>query len=210
MAGRRPSGPRKVLRIALTGGIASGKSTVARLFTTLGAKLIDTDQVARDIVVPPSPVLDRIVARFGPSVLAADGTLDRAALRRIVFQDEAARRDLEAIMHPAIRAETDRRSAEAGGPYQLIAIPLLVETGTAGQYDRVLLVDASPETQRMRLMLRDGMTAEAAGRMLAAQASREARRAIAHDIIDNDGDVAALAPQVEALHRRYLALAATS
>jgi len=198
------------LRIALTGGIASGKSTVARLFTTLGAKLIDTDQVARDIVVPPSPVLDRIVARFGPSVLAADGTLDRAALRRIVFQDEAARRDLEAIMHPAIRAETDRRSAEAGGPYQLIAIPLLVETGTAGQYDRVLLVDASPETQRMRLMLRDGMTAEAAGRMLAAQASREARRAIAHDIIDNDGDVAALAPQVEALHRRYLALAATS
>jgi dephospho-CoA kinase len=206
MAGR-PRGPQKVLRIALTGGVASGKSTVARLFTALGARLIDTDQIARDIVVPPSPVLDQVVARFGRGVLAADGTLDRAALRRIVFADEAARRDLEAIMHPAIRAETARQCAAAGGPYQLIAIPLLVETGTAGQYDRVLLVDATPGTQHRRLMLRDGMTPEAAERMIAAQASREARRAIAHDIIDNDGEVAALAPQVEALHRRYLALA---
>jgi dephospho-CoA kinase len=198
------------LRIALTGGIASGKSTVARLFAALGAKLIDTDQIARDLVVPPSPVFDAVLTRFGPAVLAADGTLDRAALRRIVFADEGARRDLEAIMHPAIRAETERRSATAGGPYQLIAIPLLVETGTADQYDRVLLVDAAPETQRLRLMLRDGLTADAADRMLAAQASREARRAIADDVIDNDGEVAALAPQVEALHRRYLALAAAT
>jgi dephospho-CoA kinase len=210
MAGRRSPRPRKVLRIALTGGIASGKSTVARLFTTLGARLIDTDQVARDIVAPPSPVLDQVVARFGAPVLNADGTLNRAELRRRVFADEQARRDLEAIMHPAIRAETARQCSAAGGPYQLIAIPLLVETGTAGEYDRVLLVDASPAVQRARLMLRDGMTAEAADRMLAAQASREARRAIAHDIIDNDGDVAALAPQVEALHRRYLALAAAT
>lgn len=208
MAGRRRSGPQKVARIALTGGVASGKSTVARLFAALGAQLIDTDQVARDVVVPPSPALERIVARFGSDVLQPDGTLDRAALRRRVFSDEAARRDLEAIMHPAIAAEVTRRSAAAGGPYQLIAIPLLVETGTAGDYDRVLLVDAQTDTQHARLMLRDGMTPAAAAQMLAAQASREARRAVAHDIIDNDGDVAQLAPQVEALHRRYLALTA--
>lgn len=208
MAGRRRSGPQKVARIALTGGVASGKSTVARLFAALGAQLIDTDQVARDVVVPPSPALERIVARFGSDVLQPDGTLDRAALRRRVFSDDAARRDLEAIMHPAIAAEVTRRSAAAGGPYQLIAIPLLVETGTAGDYDRVLLVDAQTDTQHARLMLRDGMTPAAAAQMLAAQASREARRAVAHDIIDNDGDVAQLAPQVEALHRRYLALTA--
>lgn len=208
MAGQRPQQrSRPVPRIALTGGIASGKSTVARLFAALGARLIDTDQVARDVVVPPSPALDAIVARFGRGVLRADGSLDRAALRSVVFADADARRDLEAIMHPAIAAEVARQSAAAGGPYQLIAIPLLVETGTASHYDRVLLVDATPATQRARLMLRDGTTSESADRMIAAQASREARRAIAHDIIDNDGDVARLAPQVEALHRRYLELA---
>lgn len=208
MAGRRRGGPQKVPRIALTGGIASGKSTVARLFAALGARLIDTDQVAREVVAPPSAALDRIVARFGVGVLQPEGTLDRTALRRIVFSDPAARRDLESIMHPAIAAEVARLSAAAGGPYQLIAIPLLVETGTAGDYDRVLLVDAQPATQRARLMLRDGTTPTVAERMLDAQASREARRAVAHDIIDNDGDVAQLAPQVEALHRHYLALAA--
>jgi dephospho-CoA kinase len=206
MAGRKPRNGR-VPRIALTGGIASGKSTVARLFTTLGAVLIDTDQVARDVVAPPSPTLDRIVQRFGPAVLQQDGSLDRTALRKMAFADAAARRDLEAIMHPAIHAETARRCAIGGGPYQLVAIPLLVETGTVGDYDRVLLVDAGESTQLARLMLRDGVTRDAATRMLAAQASRAARRAIAHDIIDNDGDVARLTPQVEALHQRYLDLA---
>lgn len=203
---RRVPAAGRVPRIALTGGIASGKSTVARLFEALGARLIDTDAVARDVVRPPSPVLDQIVARFGAGALSADGTLDRAALRHIVFSDAAARRDLEAIMHPAIAAEVARRSATAGGPYLLIAIPLLAESGTAGAYDRVLLVDADPATQRARLMMRDGMTPDAADRMIAAQASRAARRAIAHDIIDNDASVTLLAPQVEALHQRYLAL----
>jgi dephospho-CoA kinase len=196
-----------VPRIALTGGIASGKSTVARLFTALGAVLVDTDQIARDVVAPPSLTLDRIVERFGPGVLQQDGSLDRAALRQIAFADASARRDLEAITHPAILAETARRCAVAGGPYQLVAIPLLVETGSAHGYDRVLLVDAAESTQLARLMLRDGNTREAATRMLAAQASRTARRAIADDIIDNDGDVAQLTPQVEALHQRYLDLA---
>ncbi len=196
----------RVPRIALTGGVASGKSTVAKLFVALGAKLVDTDQIARDIVVPPSAVLDRIAARFGADMLLADGSLDRARMRRLVFADPVARGDLEAITHPAIRNEVDRLSRQVGGPYQLIAIPLLVETGTAGLYDRVLLVDAQPETRRRRLMLRDGVDATAAAALLAAQATRDARRAIAHDILDNDGDVGQLAIQVEALHRSYLAL----
>ena len=204
MAGRPER--RRVARIALTGGIASGKSTVATLFVALGAKLIDTDQIARDVVAPSTPALAAIAARFGTDVIDAAGQLDRARLRRIVFEDAAARRDLEAILHPAIRAETARRCAAAGGPYQLVAIPLLVETGTAADYDRVLLVDVTPATQLARLMLRDGMTHAEATRMIAAQASREARRAAAHDIIDNDDDVAALTPQVETLHQRYLSL----
>ena len=205
MAARRPQRG-NIARIALTGGIASGKSTVAKLFAALGAKLIDTDQVAREVVAPGSPALAAIGRRFGADIIDGLGQLDRARLRRVVFEDAAARRDLEAIMHPAIRTETLRQCREAGGPYHLVAIPLLVETDGAAEYDRVLLVDATPTTQLARLMLRDGMTHAEATRMIAAQATREARRAVADDIIENDGDVAALAPQVEALHRRYLAL----
>ena len=205
MAARRPQRG-NIARIALTGGIASGKSTVAKLFAALGAKLIDTDQVAREVVAPGTPALAAIAQRFGADIIDGLGQLDRARLRRIVFDDAIARRDLEAIMHPAIRTETLRQCREAGGPYQLVAIPLLVETDGAADYDRVLLVDVSPATQLARLMPRDGMTHAEATRMIAAQATREARRAAAHDIIDNNGDVAALAPQVEALHRRYLAL----
>ena len=196
----------RVPRIALTGGIASGKSTVAKLFTALGAQLIDTDQIARDVVAPPSAALDQIVTRFGRDILRTDGSLDRARLRQLVFADEAARRDLEAIMHPAIHAEVARLARQPTGPYQLIAIPLLVETGTQGQYDRVLLVDASLETQQRRLMLRDGIDAASASARIATQATRAARRAAAHDIIDNDGDANHLATQVESLHRRYQAL----
>jgi len=195
-----------VPRIALTGGIASGKSTVAKLFAALGAQLIDTDRIAHDIVAPPSAVLDRIVARFGADILLPGGSLDRARLRQLVFADPQARRDLEAIMHPAIHAEVERLARQLDGPYQLVAIPLLVETGTQDRYDRVLLVDASPGTQKRRLMLRDGIDAAAAGRMLAAQATRTARRAAAHDIIDNEAGPEHLAAQVEMLHRRYLAL----
>ncbi len=195
-----------VPRIALTGGIASGKSTVAQLFTALGAKLIDTDQIARDIVAPPSLVLDQIVARFGPAVLNPAGNLDRSRLRSIVFNDSSARKDLEALTHPAIRAEVARQSASLGGPYQIIAVPLLAETGTRSDYDRVLVVDTDPQRQILRLMQRDGCDENAARRMLAAQASRAERRSIADDIIENNGEIPALAAQVEALHRRYLDL----
>lgn len=206
MSSNRGNQATRVPRIALTGGVASGKSTVATLFAALGAPLIDTDRIAHDIVAPPSAVLDHIVARFGPAILLANGALDRAQLRRIVFADPQARRDLEAITHPAIHAEVEQFAQRLGGPYQLVAIPLLVETGTQGRYDRVLLVDASPEAQKRRLMLRDGVDSTAADRVLAAQATRAARRAVAHDIIDNEGDPGNLRTQVELLHRRYLAL----
>ena len=193
-----------VPRIALTGGVASGKSMVARLFQALGAKLIDTDRIAREIVQPPSPVLDRLVDRFGRAILMQDGALDRAKLRHIVFTDAHARADLEAVMHPAIRAEAAARSTTIGGPYQLVAVPLLLETGTQGQYDRVLLVDCESELQLRRLMLRDGLSEMEAQRILAAQATRAARVAMADDVILNAGDVAAVASQVETLHQGYL------
>ena len=196
-----------VPRIALTGGVASGKSMIARLFQALGARLIDTDQIAREIVQPPSPLLDRLADRFGISILRQDGTLDRARLRHIAFTDASARTDLEALMHPAIRAEVATRSAKIGGPYQLVAVPLLLETGTRGRYDRVLVVDCDPRLQLQRLMLRDALSEPEAQRILAAQATRAARLAIADDVILNVGDVAAVASQVEALHHNYLRMA---
>jgi dephospho-CoA kinase len=194
-------------RIALTGGVASGKSTVAHLFQALGARLIDTDQVSREVVLPGTPTLDQLVERFGPQILQADGALDRARLRDIVFSDPTARAQLEAIMHPAIRDRVARLSAQAGGPYQIIAVPLLVETGTQRSYDRVLVVDCAPELQFERLRLRDGLSPEQARRILDAQASRATRLAAADDVLVNESDAATLAPQVLALHRRYLLLA---
>lgn len=195
-----------VPRIALTGGIASGKSTVAQLFTALGAKLIDTDQISREVVTPPSPVLDQIVARFGREMLTPAGTLDRARLRGIIFADRQARTDLEAITHPAIRAAVAARSAQLGGPYQLIAIPLLAETDSWREYDRVLVVETHPQLQLLRLMQRDHIDESAARRMVGAQATPAQRSAIADDIIANNGDIGALAAQVEPLHLRYLSL----
>ncbi|MBX5460033.1 MAG: dephospho-CoA kinase [Steroidobacteraceae bacterium] len=198
---------RPPLRVGLTGGIASGKSTVARLFAALGVPVIDTDVLAREVVAPGSPVFQQIVARFGAGVLAADGSLNRRALRAIVFSDASARADLEALTHPAIRALLAVRAAEAGGEYQIHVIPLLVETNGQERVDRVLVVDCSEELQIRRLQARDGSTEEQARRMLAAQASRAARLAIADDVIRNEGDVGMLRDQVEKLHLRYLELA---
>ena len=142
-------------KVGLTGGIASGKSTVAGLFSLLGVAVIDTDQIARDVVQPGSSVLAAIVARFGPQVLQADGSLDRRQLRTLVFADDRARADLEALTHPAIADETELRSKAATGPYLLIAVPLLAEKQLAHRYDRVLVVDCDPALQGQRLMLRD-------------------------------------------------------
>lgn len=197
----------RVLRIGLTGGIASGKSTVANLFAALGIPIIDTDVLAREVVAPGTPGLAAIVERFGAAILQADGSLDRAALRAKVFAAPEERRWLEQLTHPLIRALMEARCAAAGGPYQIVAIPLLAETGRDRRVDRVLVVDCDRETQLARLRARDGTTLEQAERILAAQASREARLGIADDIIRNDGDIARLREQVEPLHRRYLAAA---
>jgi dephospho-CoA kinase len=194
-------------RVALTGGIASGKSTVADLFAELGVPVIDTDLIAREVVEPGRLALAAVVEAFGHEVLAADGSLDRRRLRERVFADPADRRRLEAILHPAIRAEMERQSQAAAGAYQLLVIPLLAEGGRRDHVDRVLLVDAPESTQIERLIRRDGGTREQAEAALRAQASRAQRRAIADDVLENTGEPATLRPQVAALHARYLELA---
>lgn len=197
----------RAFRVGLTGGIASGKSTVARLFGALGIPIIDTDQVARDVVEPGQPPLERLVERFGPSILTPDGHLDRPALRNIVFSDPKARADLEALTHPAIGVAVETMSATAGGPYQILVLPLLVEKNLGSQLDRVLVVDCSEELQIRRLQARDGSTVEQARAILNAQASRTARLKAAHDVITNEGDIGALRDRVAELHASYLELA---
>jgi dephospho-CoA kinase len=194
-------------RVGLTGGIASGKTTVANLFAALGVPIVDTDLLAREVLAVGSPLLAEVIAHFGPGIVAADGGLDRRALRARVFADPGERRWLEERTHPAIRALTDARCDAAPGPYSMVAIPLLVETGGAARFDRVLVVDVDPAIQLARLQARDGVTSQQAAQMLAAQASRAERLAVADDVIHNDSDVAALREQVEKLHRRYVVAA---
>jgi len=191
----------------LTGGIASGKSTAAKFFGALGVPILDSDQVARDVVEPGQPPLERLVARFGRSILTVDGHLDRPALREIVFSDPKARADLEALTHPAIGAAMEARSAAAGGPYQILVIPLLVEKNLTSQVDRVLVVDCDEELQIRRLRDRDGSTPEQVQAILRAQAPRAARLKFADDVIHNDADMSAVQAQVAALHARYLEFA---
>jgi dephospho-CoA kinase len=204
-----PSAP-KPLRVALTGGIASGKSTVSRLFGAFGVPVIDADQVARDVVAPGTTLLGQVFDRFGAQLRRPDGSLDRSGLRRLVFADAAKRRQLETLLHPAIRVRTENLAAQAGGCYQIHVIPLLVETHAGAQYDRVLLVDCPEALQVARLQARDGCDAEQARVMLGSQASREARLAAADDVIVNDVEPADLAPKVASLHQHYLALAAAA
>jgi dephospho-CoA kinase len=200
---------KRAFRVGLTGGIASGKSTVAKLFAALGAPIIDADELAREVVVPGSEVLARIHARFGYRVLAPDGTLDRRVLRDIVFADPSARAELEALTHPAIRAAMQERAAIAGGRYQILAIPLLIEKGGAIPVDRILVVDCSEAMQIRRLQARDGSTLEQAQAILAAQAPRAARLRAADDVIVNDDGLQAVRTQVERLHATYVQLGMT-
>jgi dephospho-CoA kinase len=195
------------LLIALTGGIASGKSAVAELFARLDVPVLDTDQIAREIVAPGTPTLGQLVAEFGAEILDANGRLDRGRMRERVFSDPPQRRKLEAITHPAIRAELARRSAAAGGDYQIHVIPLLVETGRAEAYDRVLVVDCPEEAQIARLVKRDGTSRQQAEEILAAQVSREERLNAAHDVIENTGTLADLQGFVATLHQNYTLLA---
>ena len=198
-------------RIGLTGGIASGKSAVAARFAALGVVVVDADIAAREMVEPGQPALQEIVAAFGPGVLAEDGRLDRARLRAHVFDDTDARRRLEGILHPRIRAGLQAAADAAPGDYVLVAIPLLAEGAGRTAYpwlDRILVVDAPVALQRARLMARDGIDAALADRMLAAQADRRQRLDIADDVIVNDGALDALAEPVAALDRQYRQLAA--
>ncbi|HEX9853167.1 MAG TPA: dephospho-CoA kinase [Woeseiaceae bacterium] len=199
-----------MLRIGLTGGIASGKTTVSDIFAAHGVPVIDTDLIAKELVRPGMPALDEIRKRFGDGVIMPNGNLDRSALRKLVFGNEGARTALEAILHPRIRKETMARSDAAGGPYQVIVVPLLVESDLKSAMDRIVVVDCDPQTQLKRLLSRDKDSIAQARRMLATQASREERLAIASDVISNDGDIEETRHQVEKLHRGFLMLAKSS
>ena len=197
--------------VGLTGGIGSGKSAAATLFEELGAAVVDTDAIAHELTVPDGAAIGPIRSVFGDEVIATNGALDRTAMRRLAFADAQAKARLEAILHPMIRAEADRRSAAARAPYVVLVVPLLVESGSnSSRVQRVAVVDCPEEIQVARVMSRSGLSAEEARAIMAAQVGRERRLAAADDVIDNGGDWAALRPQVEVLHRQYLEMAAVS
>jgi dephospho-CoA kinase len=188
-----------MVRVGLTGGIASGKSLVAAELAARGAIIIDADVLAREVVEPGTPGLAAIIERFGPQVLT-DGRLDRAHLAEIVFADPAARRDLERIVHPVVRARAAELERAAGSAAVVVhVIPLLVETGQQGDFDLVVTIDVDHETQIQRMMARNGFSRAAAESRIAAQAAREDRRAAADVVLDNSGDVAQLKDQIDAL-----------
>lgn len=196
------------MRVGLTGGIASGKTTVAKMFAARGVTVIDTDEIAREVVAPGAPALAQVAATFGREILNPDGTLDRRRMRELVFRDPLHRERLEAILHPAILEEMERRSARAPGPYHILVVPLLIESDLVLRVDRVLVVDVSEETQLRRLLARDAESEAQARAILAAQVTPAERLMRAHDVISNEGTLEALAAQVDALHSRYLELAA--
>lgn len=198
------------LVVAVTGGVASGKSAVTAAFEALGVPVADADVAAREVVEPGQPALAAVIKAFGTDVLQADGRLDRPALRRRVFADPAAKARLEALLHPPIRERLRARCEAAPGPYAVVAIPLLAEGGGRRAYPwlaRILVVDVPEASQRARLVARDGVDGDLAGRMVAAQASRRNRLAIADDVLVNDGALADLEAAVARLHARYRALA---
>jgi dephospho-CoA kinase len=196
-----------VFVVVLTGGIAAGKTAVSRLFERLGATVIDTDVIARELVEPGQPLLSSIVGVFGREMLDAYGRLKRKKLREIIFADAEKRARLEAVMHPRIGEEALRRITRVSQPYCLLVIPLLVETDGKSIADRVLVVDADDAVRLRRLMERDGATRAEADAAFAAQAGRQERLEIADDIIDNSGGLASLEAQVATLHKRYLRMA---
>jgi dephospho-CoA kinase len=200
----------RCLHIGLTGGIASGKTTVAERFVELGVPVIDADDVARAVVAPGEPGLAEVTRAFGSGVLTADGQLDRRALRNLVFSNPAQRKVLEGILHPRIQGEMARRAAAVTAPYVIMVIPLLVEGGKLDRFDRILVIDVDEELQIQRVMARDSSTREQAHAILAAQATRAARLAAADDVLKNTGPVSDLRQAVDALHERYLRLAAAA
>jgi len=196
-----------MLVVALTGGMGSGKSSVATLFAGLGVPVIDADEISRTLTAARSPVLNLIAEAFGDGFIDADGHLDRAGLRALVFLDPAARARLESILHPRIRAEMRRQLGSLSAPYVVIEIPLLFETRQTDLADRILVVDLPESEQISRVQSRSGLHPDEIRRILGSQASRSCRLEGADDIIDNSGDPVALADQVNRLHRDYLDLA---
>lgn len=196
-----------MFRVALTGGIASGKSTVADIFRKLDVPVIDLDQVARDVVRPGSAGLEQLQQRFGKDILDNGAALNREKLRKLIFTDEAARRDVNRILHPLILAEAEKQLAALHAPYAVVEIPLLAETEMANRYQRVLLVDVPEVAQIERLARRDKLTEAEARAALRAQATREERLALATDVILNTGTLDDLQVQVETLHKQYVSKA---
>ena len=192
--------------LGLTGGIGSGKSAVAQHFIDLGIHLVDADHAARWVVEPGRPALTKIAERFGEHVLQADGSLDRAVLRQLVFQDEQQRRWLEGLLHPLIFQEINQTLARAESPYAILVSPLLVESGQHRITQRVLVVDAPEQLQLQRSMARDNSSEEQIRAILKAQTSREERLRHAHDVLTNDKDLTWLKGEVERLHQFYLTL----
>jgi dephospho-CoA kinase len=195
--------------VGLTGGIGSGKTTVANLFAKLGAGLVDTDEIARTLTGPGMAAVAEIGHRFGAEYVTEDGALDRGRMRRLVFANDNARRDLESILHPLIRQEVQRMIATQTAPYSVVVVPLLLETQHyRGYADRVLVVDCDPEIQVDRVMKRSGLAREEVLAIMASQLPRGERLSHADDIVNNDGDLAALGPQIPLLHQRYIQFAA--
>lgn len=196
-----------MLRVALTGGIASGKSAAAATFRELGIPVIDTDRIARELVEPGMPGYVALLRAFGEKILDESGRLNRAQLREAIFSDIAMRQQVNALLHPLILAAVDRELASTSAPYVIIEIPLLAETGLATDFDRVLVIDASDDVRIGRIQKRDQVSAVQAQAALNAQAPREDRLRLATDVIENNGSLDALRMSVENMHRKYLELA---
>ena len=190
--------------VGLTGGIGSGKSAVSHLFAELGIDVVDADIVAREVVEPGTPALKAIAERFGESILTEEGCLNRPALRKRVFENEADKNWLNALLHPAIRTEMQKQLKNATSPYVIFSVPLLIENGLDSLADSVLVVDCSEDTQLERATLRDGSNIETIKSIMASQATRQQRLAKAQDVIDNNGELSALTDQVKSLHQRYM------
>jgi dephospho-CoA kinase len=191
--------------VGLTGGIGSGKSVVAKLFAERGVSIVDTDQIARGLTAPHGAAMPDILAEFGRDMAGADGAMDRARMRELVFRDPDAKRRLEAILHPRIRDAVAAAAAIAGGPYVMFDVPLLVESGTwKARVDRVLVVDCPEEVQLQRVMQRNGLPEDQVRAIMAAQVPRAVRLAAADDVVDNSGKLEDLPAQIEALHQLYL------